>query len=174
VNRALRILLASAAVLLSGTVAFGVAAAITPPGVDDVDVVVTDRSVLSVAAAAEPIPASVAPVAGVTARADKPAAGAPSVQNKTVVIGVVSGSGPKSIVVPAVKPKPPTGSVNNDSDDDSDSDSDHEVVTPPVRDEDDDDHDDEDDHQNGSSSSSDDHDKKPSRDTTRHSGVKGD
>jgi len=173
VNRALRILLASAAVLLSGTVAFGVAAAITPPGVDGVDVVVTDRPVLSVAAVAEPIPASVAPaVAGVTTRADKPAADAPSVQNKTVVTGVASGSRPKSIVVPEVKPKPPTGSVNNDSNDDSDSD--HEVVTPPVRDEDDDDDDSDDENTSDSSPSSNDYETKSSQDTTRRSGVKGD
>jgi len=175
VNRALRILLASAAVLLSGTVAFGVAAAITPPGVDGVDVVVTDRPVLSIAAVAEPIPVSVAPVAGVTTRADKPAADAPSVQNKTVVTGVASGSRPKSIVVPEVKPKPPTGSVNNDSNDDSDSD--HEVVTPPVRDEDDDDDDSDDsddENTSDSSPSSNDYETKSSQDTTRRSGVKGD
>jgi len=167
VNRALRTLLVSAAVLLSGTVAFAVAAAITPPGVDNVNVVVTDRPVLSIPVASALLPpAAVVPSSTPTRRADKPPTnGAPAARSKPVVTGAVSNSGPKTIVVPVVRPQPPrTNTVIG---------SDHEVVTPPVRDENDE-HGTDSENKSNVSAPSADFSEKPSRDTTLDSGYRGD
>lgn len=140
-NRALQTVLVSAAVLLSGAVAFGVAAAIAPPGVDHVQVVMTDRPVISVpaattgtgptAAATTTVPAAAAATSDATVRVSPVKPGATSssaLRSRTIVKSAVSGSRPRVVVAPAIPPTPPKVS-----------DGDHEVVTPPVRDDDDDD-----------------------------------
>lgn len=131
-NRMLRTTIVTATVLLSGAVAFAVAASTSPPDATRVAVVVTDRPIQSagappVSSAMPLVPsASVTPTstAATVIVASKPVASA----RHTVVRARTRPSKPTVIKVPAVVAVPP-----KDSDDDE-----HEVVTPPVRDSDDD------------------------------------
>lgn len=171
-NRVLRTALVSASVLLSGTVAFAVAAAIAPPGVDGVDVVVTNRPVLSAAAAETPRAATTA--TATTTLLDRPEKRASTKmappQNKTVVTDGDSGTRPNSAVAPTLKPRPPVNTVGE-------TESDREVVTPPVRDDDHDeadDDDDDDDERPSDSSPSIDTENEAREDISRPSGTKGD
>lgn len=126
-KRALRTGMISAAILLSGTVAFAVAASTAPPSVDRIRVVVTDRAVREFAIS----PARVGPTVSVTATETVPptstsSSAAPVVTFKTVVKSVVLPKNrPQNISVPGVTA--PTGDTDKDA-------SSHEVVTPPVRD----------------------------------------
>lgn len=133
VSRILRTAIVSAAVLLSGTVAFAVAAATAPPGAEHVRVVVTDRPVAALTAPSETAPVQLVPT---TARPTsdapdaKPHTAVASPSNRPTAPRVISGKRPPVTTAPIAKPTPPVTSA--------DSDSDHEVVTPPVRDDDDD------------------------------------
>lgn len=166
-NRVLRVALASAAVLLSGTVAFAVAVAVAPPGADHVKAVVTNRPILT-GAATSPANTSVRP--GTPAA---PQSTAPGTAPRTTATPVPGQAGapsvgatkrPRVTAPPVVTPRPPSTA--------SDSTPDHEVVTPPVRDDDADY--DADSSSNGSSAPSAYSGTQASRGAIRAAGSKGD
>jgi len=147
-KRLVRVTAIAAAVALSGTVAFAVAASSAPPRVDNIATVVTDRPVRETAQ----LPGSISSTGTTSAPRTTPAAtarkAARSSSLRTVVRSVVSPrSNPQVIQVPGIHADPPASSEDDD-------DSDHEVVTPPVRDDTDDTDDHEDKHDNGSTTDS--------------------